>query len=683
MAAVQELARGWKDDPDTLPLLKDRARFGENDSERMAAVKELALGWKDDPDTLLILKNRARADTSHDVREAAVQGLASGWQGDSFTLPFLIESARLDEHYAVKIAALKGIVLGWKNDPLTQAQLLTYAEDTQHEKLRVAAVGELARHYSSDPSIRSFLLNKLRHDLSSTVRYESARGFRGHHWDAPTRSALLQISKSDPDLRVRDRIGVAIGLNPSPWKRWFLGITPEDEIPSQVCRLQVGSVRLRNIRMFADTTVDFDSGHTLLLGDNAAGKTTLLRAIALAGLGRDLALKIEPRPASYVREGTAKGFIEVVFRLYTEPEPTHLSDEITASLEIRHGETSFLATEQKDLTPESRNCIERLGVIRRKDAVGRFGFLCAYGSKRTFADPSQTMPTRDDAVVDRVASLFDAQAPVIDPDRVSKLLAGNTSAFREAPTTLDEKTLASMKRSLGELLPNCDITNIPPGSELRIHDNLVDLRDLSDGYASLLALAGHLFLHALGASDWTGTPPDVNGVVLIDELDAHLHPAWQRRILPDLRRTFPNLQIIATSHSPMVAGSAEPQAIRLLKRACGDVKAIADLPSIAGWRADQILTSALFDLPTTRDTKIEILFQDYANRLAEAGPDDSEVRRLGPIVSKALEIKGEGIVERATHELLEHFLLEQFRSLDEDKRRLVLARAGLVLGGNS
>jgi hypothetical protein len=53
---VQELARGWKDDPDTLPLLKDRARGDEDYDVRMAAAQELARGWKDDPDVAKLLE---------------------------------------------------------------------------------------------------------------------------------------------------------------------------------------------------------------------------------------------------------------------------------------------------------------------------------------------------------------------------------------------------------------------------------------------------------------------------------------------------------------------------------------------------------------------------------------------------------------------------------------------------
>jgi hypothetical protein len=61
-AAVQELARGWKDDPETLPILKQLAQSDDDWNVRRAAVQELARGWKDDPETLPILKQLAQSD---------------------------------------------------------------------------------------------------------------------------------------------------------------------------------------------------------------------------------------------------------------------------------------------------------------------------------------------------------------------------------------------------------------------------------------------------------------------------------------------------------------------------------------------------------------------------------------------------------------------------------------------
>jgi hypothetical protein len=81
-AAVQELARGWKDDPETLPLLKQLAQSDDNWAVRRAAVQELARGWKDDPETLPLLKQLAQSDDNWDVRYAAVQELARGWKDE-------------------------------------------------------------------------------------------------------------------------------------------------------------------------------------------------------------------------------------------------------------------------------------------------------------------------------------------------------------------------------------------------------------------------------------------------------------------------------------------------------------------------------------------------------------------------------------------------------------------------
>ena len=72
-------------DPDTLPLLKDRAARDENEWVRQAAVQELARGWKEDSETLPLLKDRAARDENERVRRAAVQELAQGWKEDPDT----------------------------------------------------------------------------------------------------------------------------------------------------------------------------------------------------------------------------------------------------------------------------------------------------------------------------------------------------------------------------------------------------------------------------------------------------------------------------------------------------------------------------------------------------------------------------------------------------------------------
>ena len=81
-AAIQELVRGWKDDPETLPWLKQLAQSDNNSAARRVAVQQLVRGWKDDPDILPILKQLAQPDNNYAVQDAAVQELAREWKDE-------------------------------------------------------------------------------------------------------------------------------------------------------------------------------------------------------------------------------------------------------------------------------------------------------------------------------------------------------------------------------------------------------------------------------------------------------------------------------------------------------------------------------------------------------------------------------------------------------------------------
>ncbi|MEG3988768.1 HEAT repeat domain-containing protein, partial [Microcoleus sp. S28C3] len=111
--AVATVAATWKDDPETLPWLKQRAQSHDNSAVRQAAVQELAWGWKDDPETLPWLKQRAQSDDDSAVREAAVQELARGWKDDPETLPILKQRAQSDDDSAVREAAVQELARGW------------------------------------------------------------------------------------------------------------------------------------------------------------------------------------------------------------------------------------------------------------------------------------------------------------------------------------------------------------------------------------------------------------------------------------------------------------------------------------------------------------------------------------------------------------------------------------------
>ena len=95
----------------------------------------------------------------------------------------------------------------------------------------------------------------------------------------------------------------------------------------------------------------------------------------------------------------------------------------------------------------------------------------------------------------------------------------------------------------------------------------------------MLALAADLARRMAQGNPHLDDPLQAEAIVLIDEVDLHLHPSWQQRILTDLRRTFPNTQFIVSTHSPQVLTTVEPQHVVHLAREDGRIVA----GSASGW----------------------------------------------------------------------------------------------------
>jgi hypothetical protein len=191
MAAVEELARGWKNDPDTVPLLKDYARADEDAFVRWTTLDELARGWKDDPDTLLFLKDRARADKHIHVRSLILQELARGWKDGPDTLPFLKDRVGVDEDGYVRSVALRELTRGWKDDPDTLLFLKDRARADQSPAVRTAALRELARGWKDDADTLPFLKDRALVDEDDDVRSVALEELTSNWKDDPEVLALI------------------------------------------------------------------------------------------------------------------------------------------------------------------------------------------------------------------------------------------------------------------------------------------------------------------------------------------------------------------------------------------------------------------------------------------------------------------------------------------------------------
>ena len=423
---------------------------------------------------------------------------------------------------------------------------------------------------------------------------------------------------------------------------------------------------LHNIKCFKHVELSFEgdgqtSSWTVFVGDNGVGKTTILHCIALCALGPELASKIIPIPQSMLRIGADKGFIEAVFDAPIEAVPQSQgkpNQPVVIRLTIEKGSRTF-EVDWKEDSPGSNYVKYFIEARKRTDFEG--WFVAGYGAVRNLLFTDEPFKiAQQDPVIERVESLFDPTRFLIDPSSLYRFLSGDPSPFKEmgAPAKLNPFTIRYIRDLLDKLLPMVSLqaSNNKVNGNLETPFGRVPITDLSEGYKSMLSWLAHLIAHLLAAVKWTGNINDIKGIVLIDEVDLHLHPGWQQQVIPLLRESFPNLQFIGCTHSPMTAGGADDGDIILLELQEGEILVRQDLPSIKGWRADQILTGPLFGLESSRDLTTRRQLDEYTELNGLSELSSKKKKRLNELESRLAVIipsTGETEVEREAFHLIE------------------------------
>jgi predicted ATP-binding protein involved in virulence len=141
------------------------------------------------------------------------------------------------------------------------------------------------------------------------------------------------------------------------------------------------------------------------------------------------------------------------------------------------------------------------------------------------------------------------------------------------------------------------------------------VNQLSDGEKCLLAMVGDLARRLAIANPSLPDPLQGYGVVLIDEIELHLHPKWQREIIPALTRTFPNCQFIVTTHSPQVISQVKPEGIYILEKTEEGI--IAKKPESSFGRDSNRILEDLMDVPARPQKIKDDLLELF--RLIDAG----------------------------------------------------------------
>ncbi len=418
------------------------------------------------------------------------------------------------------------------------------------------------------------------------------------------------------------------------------------------------SIRLRNVKCFTDATVDFTSGDsvrqwTTFFGRNGLGKSTLLQAIGAVLAGPSAVRELLPIADAWVKKGQPWGEITAEI-MSTEGDANVKRPRMSRPYEIRYlvtgGDPSTLpkALEEKPTVPEmiawsgEGDSKEKESLTKDRKllqqtayAEDQQGWLaCGYGPFRRLsggAEYANQIVARQRRSA-RFVTLFREDAALTN---ATAWLLERYSAAKEEPK--EAKKLEVVKQAIAENL-------LPETAALVLNGRTVRLRrrdgsetsfqDLSDGYRSMLALSVDLLRWLTQAFPDKDKPLECPGVVVIDELDAHLHPDWQRRIGHWLRQKFPKIQFIVATHSPFLAqvagedssggATSDEQALNdalkgniKLEETASGVQFIGSTEPARNLQADQILQSELFAVESLYAPPVEDRLRQYRDLRAK------------------------------------------------------------------
>lgn len=217
---------------------------------------------------------------------------------------------------------------------------------------------------------------------------------------------------------------------------------------------------------------------------------------------------------------------------------------------------------------------------------------------------------------------------------------------------ISDQMLKSVRKVIGTFCGALKNVRVRRRDPLRmvVTKNNQELRieQLSDGEKCLLAMVGDLARRLAIANPSLEKPLEGEGVVLIDEVDLHLHPQWQRMILPRLMETFPNCQFIVTTHSPQILGELKREEGKIIPLKDGDngIKIPEGDFNVFGQTSDVILVDVMET--SKRNSETSVMLDEIFKAIDANNLDEARALR------KKLEETADGIPEFAKIELLLH-----------------------------
>ena len=414
--------------------------------------------------------------------------------------------------------------------------------------------------------------------------------------------------------------------------------------------MRVTRLKLVNVRAVEVAEFHFRPGFNLIAGVNGVGKTTVLDTLAvclsvIVRLANDY-----PRPgrsfeADDIRVGVGALQAECDIECAGEKHE-YLLQRFRDRNPVNRA-TEWSRENEKTYNSRPVAAVEQLYGGLPTDGIGGKpeGQVLAvfFSTNRSVASDQRS---RRDAAAGGVAAAF-ADALSTRPLRLSEFAAWMRAQHALSPERpAAKRMLAAFDKAVTRFLPG--YRNLRPGGEDSSHSLLIDrgtttvpVRCLSDGERGVLAMVLDLTRRLAQANPKMQDPAaEAEAVVLVDEIELHLHPGWQRRIVRNLTEAFPSCQFIATTHSPQVIGEVEHDLIQII--ADGEVyspthsfgvdssRVLEEIMDAHTRTAEvgKLLTKVSREIGKQRYEKARGLLVELVDRLGEDDPDVTRITTL-------------------------------------------------------
>lgn len=325
--------------------------------------------------------------------------------------------------------------------------------------------------------------------------------------------------------------------------------------------MRLTNLNLNNFKGFESCDLNIDGRSTIIFGVNGTGKTSILEAVNylcwnwLYRLNPAQGAAFKSLKASLVRTGVSK--LEISGEFEFDGEKFLLKKEYTKA---RPGKGAVVSAHKKLYDAFVEHFISAYGNEDKNIPI-----FVNYGTNRSVLDIP--LRIRKKHQFSKWTALERANENELDyktffewfrnqEDYEAEIIREKQDlSYTDIPLKCVRTAVQTMLPEFGEL----QVKRNPLRLAVKKNGTEYSVDQLSDGEKCTLALIGDLSRRLALANQNSENPLEGSGIVLIDEIELHMHPSWQRKVLPILCKTFPNIQFIVTTHSPQVLGEVSDQ----------------------------------------------------------------------------------------------------------------------------